>query len=872
MRGTTLLVAAAVAAAVLFSLRTAHTDEEAGGSEAPVQAADHLGTQRYALVIGIDDYADRGIPDLRNSEDNARGVLSVLVDPYTGGVPEANAQSLLGAEATAANIRAALGRLRRLPQEATVFVYFAGHGAKKGEDAYWVTQDSRADDLPATAIVDAEVRRLLGDVPAERILLMMDCCHAAGLVGEKGARADHPDVLARYHGTGYATLGAAGSEEHSVDSQEVERSVFTHYLVEGLSGKADADEDGIVDLSELAAYVGRRVRAETRKRRGLERPVVDLEGVREPSRFFLTIEQEEFRRRLLEDEQAQTRRRERLAALTALHGEDRITTEQDRLGRHLLGGLQEGFEPHELEQRTMFVDLAEGRLDPEHLAGALAAIRRAGRRTLVVPDSFETIQAAIDAASAGDTVFVKEGRYTERVVFKNGLCLRGEGRERTVIRMVPGQPEILLAQDCAWGVIESLQFDGTGGEAIGDWSPDGVHLKRSSVRVIECLAHNCLGCGMYASGAGSRPYVRESTFERNGQDGMCFTETDGGAIVECICRSNGAVGVQVRQSRDAIAVRACLCELNEHAGIGVCGGSTALLQGNDCQSNVGHGILVWDKGTSVSVEDNTCSRNEIHGIYVVQRAAAVANGNVCSQNRESGIVVSGIGTRATVAGNRCLDNDLGAEGDLGGIVFLDGARGDVTSNTCDGNTCGILVKGPGTSARLQDNTCRRNETSGIDFSDASPGHATGNRCDENKHGITVSRTEATLQGNTLSRNTMHGIFICRRGTGNASGNRCEENEQAGIHVTDMGTRAELLKNTCTSNGSHGIQFARGAGGTADGNDCSENKAFGISAFDSGTRPTFRRNRCTNNGRAGIGQQRGASPIIESNNIQSGNGK
>lgn len=872
MRGTMLFAAAAIAAVILFSLRMAHADEEAGGSEAPVQAADHLGTQRYALVIGIDDYADRDVPDLRSRENGARGVQSVLLDQLIGGVPKAHVQLLLGAEATAAKVRAALGELQRLPKKATVFVYFSGHGAQEGEDAYWVMQDSREDDLPATAVEDAEVRRLLGQIPAERILLMMDCRHEAGLVGDGKARVDHAGVLRRYHGTGYATLGVAESEEHLIDSQGSGRSVFTHYLIQGLSGQADADEDGIVVLDELATTIGRRVRSEARKRSGLERPVVDLEGVRDPSRFLLTIEQEAFGQRLLDDEEAQIRRRERLAALTALHEEDGITIAQVRDGRHLLGTLPEGFEPHELEQRTMLVDLTEGRLAPEHLADALASIRRADRRTLVVPDQYKTIQSAIDAAVAGDTVFVKTGGYDEHVVFKNGICLRGEGRERTLIRMVSGKPEILLVQDCAWGSILSLQVCGTGGEALGDWRPDGFHVNRSRVRITDCIAHRCLGCGMYAVGTGCWPYVQDSTFEQNRQDGACFDQTDGGLIVDSICRSNGAVGIQVRTSPNVIVIRACLCELNTNAGIGASSGSRAIVEGNECQRNGGHGILLWDAGTSVSLEGNSCTKNEVSGIYVVQRAAAVANGNVCSRNKACGIVASGAGTRATVVGNRCLDNDLSDQGDLGGIVFREGARGDVTSNTCDGNTCGILITGSGTKVRLQDNTCRRNKTSGIDFSKASPGNATGNQCEENEHGITVSNTEVTLQGNTLSCNTMYGIFISRGGTCNASGNRCEGNAQAGIHVTGAGTRAELLKNTCTSNGSHGIQFALGASGTADGNDCSENKAFGILALNGGTRPTFRRNRCTNNGRAGIGKEGGAAPIVESNNTQSGNGQ
>jgi len=43
----------------------ARADDKAVGPELPVQAAKHLGTERYALVIGINNYADARIPDLK---------------------------------------------------------------------------------------------------------------------------------------------------------------------------------------------------------------------------------------------------------------------------------------------------------------------------------------------------------------------------------------------------------------------------------------------------------------------------------------------------------------------------------------------------------------------------------------------------------------------------------------------------------------------------------------------------------------------------------------------------------------------------------------------------------------------------------------
>ncbi len=58
---------------------------------------------------------------------------------------------------------------------------------------------------------------------------------------------------------------------------------------------------------------------------------------------------------------------------------------------------------------------------------------KAVAKTIVVPDDYPTIQAAIDNANAGDTVFVKEGTYNETIVITKSISLIGEERETTVI-------------------------------------------------------------------------------------------------------------------------------------------------------------------------------------------------------------------------------------------------------------------------------------------------------------------------------------------------------------------------------------------------------------------------------------------------------
>ena len=54
-------------------------------------------------------------------------------------------------------------------------------------------------------------------------------------------------------------------------------------------------------------------------------------------------------------------------------------------------------------------------------------------RTIVVPDDYPTISAAIGNATTGDTVYVKSGIYQESLQITTALSLIGENRDTTII-------------------------------------------------------------------------------------------------------------------------------------------------------------------------------------------------------------------------------------------------------------------------------------------------------------------------------------------------------------------------------------------------------------------------------------------------------
>jgi len=60
---------------------------------------------------------------------------------------------------------------------------------------------------------------------------------------------------------------------------------------------------------------------------------------------------------------------------------------------------------------------------------------KAEPRTIIVPDDYPTIQAAVDAASDGDTIIVKAGTYIENVNVNKSLTIESEnGAEVTIVQ------------------------------------------------------------------------------------------------------------------------------------------------------------------------------------------------------------------------------------------------------------------------------------------------------------------------------------------------------------------------------------------------------------------------------------------------------
>ncbi|MGQ0603048.1 MAG: caspase family protein [Anaerolineales bacterium] len=234
-------------------------------------------THGHAIVIGVG-------ADLPTTIDDATGLADILKDPGRCAYPEKQVAVLTGEGARRKHILSALSDLaKQTSADSTVVVYFSGHGyqvkERFGRSYFIMPFGYSIDELTETAISGAELSAALGAIKAQKMLLLLDCCHAGGLDEAKAPGltlskaplpAEAPALLAQ--GAGRIIIASSTSDELSYAGKPY--SAFTLAVVEALAGKGVAKQDGYVRASDLALYAREMVPRRTTNK---QHPVLNFE-------------------------------------------------------------------------------------------------------------------------------------------------------------------------------------------------------------------------------------------------------------------------------------------------------------------------------------------------------------------------------------------------------------------------------------------------------------------------------------------------------------------------------------------------------------------------------------------------------------------
>ncbi|TAL86445.1 MAG: caspase family protein [Rhodanobacter sp.] len=223
-----------------------------------------------ALVIGVGEYdslSPLGLAPVYDADD----VADLLTGANYCGYPAENMQVLRNADASRTAI---IDGLKRLAADAragdTVVVYFSGHGAQRlsGPDigTYLCPPEFDSCRPRETGIEAEELSELLKQIPAERLLVLVDACHSGAAARIKGPAEDitkwafgGPKLEALAQGKGRVILSASAAQEYSLILGRHRNSLFTHFLLKGLQGAVGDRSDGLIRVLDLFHYLAEEI-------------------------------------------------------------------------------------------------------------------------------------------------------------------------------------------------------------------------------------------------------------------------------------------------------------------------------------------------------------------------------------------------------------------------------------------------------------------------------------------------------------------------------------------------------------------------------------------------------------------------------------
>ena len=246
------------------------------GTFQPKQYFEDKQVKRYAVVVGISDYKDANIPDLKYADADAQSFYHFILSPVGGSFRKENVLLLKNEQATLKNVKIAITHFLEKTKEADlVALFMVCHGGPdRSGNLYLLMHDSDLENVSATAYgmesVHADIQK---SISAKRLIFFADVCHVNGFsVGGAGAKGGSNSINVAISSLktdkeGWDVISASHVGEVSAESGQWGggHGAFTYYLLEGLKRNADVagNNNGIVTLPEAFDYLAEKVKRAT---------------------------------------------------------------------------------------------------------------------------------------------------------------------------------------------------------------------------------------------------------------------------------------------------------------------------------------------------------------------------------------------------------------------------------------------------------------------------------------------------------------------------------------------------------------------------------------------------------------------------------
>jgi parallel beta-helix repeat protein len=289
----------------------------------------------------------------------------------------------------------------------------------------------------------------------------------------------------------------------------------------------------------------------------------------------------------------------------------------------------------------------------------LAAVSILAATNLIAEEPRENFspQEAINNASAGDTIIIPAGTYTQPVIIRKKITLDGQS---VIFKVVANQPAIQIdtSEPVSLKNLE-IQYQSKSKPQKGEL-PYAVYASGGDLLIEDCVFKGSGNsevspCAVLAAER-STLHIKNSRF-----DGFDYT-------VQLWNGSNGSI-------------EDCLIMNPGHCGITIGDGSSATLKHNIVTGSRYHAIRCT--GGKIIADSNLIADNKNRGFYIGNKSAT----GTLSNNL---IVDNGIGINVFAESKLNIENNVILRSSYAGLSIADSAKLDMKDNVIIGNERGLV--------------------------------------------------------------------------------------------------------------------------------------------------------------------------------------
>ena len=233
--------------------------------EEDIPASSKKNDNLLAIVFGIEDYKD--ISDVSFAHRDAR-----FIKEYFGktlGVKENNIYYKANEDVSKAEFDKVFSkggwldkRVKRGKTE--IYFYYAGHGAPDitQNKAYLIPYDGDPNYASQTGYEMEDIYNKLADLKAKSVTVFLDACFTGANRESEMLLADARPLMIEVKSPiahGITVFSATGQKEISSAWREKKHGLFSYFLMKGMQGEADVNNDNKLTIKELGNYIQEKV-------------------------------------------------------------------------------------------------------------------------------------------------------------------------------------------------------------------------------------------------------------------------------------------------------------------------------------------------------------------------------------------------------------------------------------------------------------------------------------------------------------------------------------------------------------------------------------------------------------------------------------